>query len=92
IWHKLLPSNSHDSDENNDTQDPTALEESRVSGAVKTDFILSAEIMTLALSMIESRSLWIEFVTLCLVRLFIILCKLPLLLQMIFQAMIKMYR
>ncbi|WP_022709371.1 DUF808 domain-containing protein [Pseudochrobactrum sp. AO18b] len=73
IWHKLISSNSHESGETDKAQDPTALEESRVSGAVKTDFILSAEIMTLALSMIESRSLWIELVTLCLVGLMVTL-------------------
>lgn len=67
VWHKIMPSNTHDNGETEESKDPTALEESRVSGAVKTDFILSAEIMTLALSMIESRSLWVELVTLCLV-------------------------
>src|SRR5690606_12054130 len=48
-------------------KDPTALEEARVAGAIKTDLILSAEIMTLALSMIESTSVWTELFTLVLV-------------------------
>lgn len=67
IWHKFFPSGDHGEAESDETQDAVMLEESRVSGAVKTDFILSAEIMTLALSMIETRSLWVELVTLCLV-------------------------
>lgn len=36
------------------------LEKQRVSGAIKTDFILSAEIMTIALAAIEADSLWME--------------------------------
>ena len=38
--------------------DAARLEESRVKGAIKTDFILSAEIMTIALSAIEAEGLW----------------------------------
>jgi predicted DNA repair protein MutK len=67
VAHKLFPSANHKGAGEAETQDPTALEESRVAGAVKTDFILSAEIMTLALSMIESSSIWVELVTLSLV-------------------------
>ncbi len=37
---------------------PAHLEEERVSGAIKTDFILSAEIMTIALSAIPETGLW----------------------------------
>ena len=40
--------------------DHAHLEKQRVAGAIKTDFILSAEIMTIALSSIESQSLWNE--------------------------------
>ncbi len=47
--------------------DPLHLEESRVAGAIKTDFILSAEIMTIALSVIEADSLWLRAVTLAVV-------------------------
>lgn len=39
----------HDGD-THEKGDPTALEQSKVAGAVKTDFILSAEIMTIALA------------------------------------------
>lgn len=71
VWHKLFPSASSKEAEQGEGQDPTALEEARVAGAVKTDFILSAEIMTLALSMIESPSIWVELATLCLVGLLV---------------------
>ena len=40
--------------------DHAHLEKQRVAGAIKTDFILSAEIMTIALSSIEADSLWME--------------------------------
>ena len=47
--------------------DPAHLEETKVKGAIKTDFILSAEIMTLALSTIEAPEVWIQAVVLALV-------------------------
>ncbi|MEO0773050.1 MAG: DUF808 domain-containing protein [Pseudomonadota bacterium] len=48
-------------------KDPTQLEEERVSGAIKTDFILSAEIMTIALAAIPASTFWMEAGTLALV-------------------------
>ena len=47
--------------------DPAHLEEERVSGASKTDFILSAEIMTIALAAIPQSNFWMEAGTLALV-------------------------
>ncbi|MEM5473612.1 DUF808 domain-containing protein [Hoeflea sp. AS60] len=47
--------------------DHAHLEQQRVSGAIKTDFILSAEIMTIALSSIEADSIWMEGMVLALV-------------------------
>ena len=41
-----------------------ALEEKRVAGAIKTDFILSAEIMTIALAAIPASTFWLEAATL----------------------------
>jgi hypothetical protein len=38
-----------------------------VAGAIKTDFILSAEIMTIALATVESPSLWMQAITLAVV-------------------------
>lgn len=71
VWHKLFPSNDHHEDGGSKEKDPTALEEKRVAGAIKTDLILSAEIMTLALSMIETNSIWIELFTLIVVGIMI---------------------
>lgn len=51
VWHKLFPGDGHDGvSEDLSTGDPAHLEEQRVKGAIKTDFILSAEIMTIALA------------------------------------------
>ena len=54
-----------------DTKDPLHLEEEKVAGAIKTDFILSAEIMTIALATIESPSFWLQAATLAVVGIFI---------------------
>jgi uncharacterized protein len=54
-----------------DTKDPAHLEEEKIAGAIKTDFILSAEIMTIALATIESPSFWLQAVTLAVVGIFI---------------------
>jgi hypothetical protein len=40
--------------------DPRALENVRVASAIRTDFILSAEIMALSLSMIDTPSFWMR--------------------------------
>ncbi|WP_299559610.1 DUF808 domain-containing protein [uncultured Sulfitobacter sp.] len=40
--------------------DPAVLEEQKAEGAIKTDFILSAEIMTIALSQIPESTFWLE--------------------------------
>ncbi|MBJ2153301.1 DUF808 domain-containing protein [Paracoccus sp. IB05] len=45
----------------------TQLEEAKVAGAIKTDFILSAEIMTIALSVIDSPDFWMKAVVLAVV-------------------------
>lgn len=50
-----------------DTGDPLHLEEARVAGAIKTDFILSAEIMTIALAAIPVSTFWTEAATLAIV-------------------------
>ena len=48
---------------------PTALEESKISGAIQTDFILSAEIMTIALAAIETDNIFNEAIILAVVAL-----------------------
>ncbi|WP_339950914.1 DUF808 domain-containing protein [uncultured Albimonas sp.] len=47
--------------------DAAHLEKTRVAGAIKTDFILSAEIMTISLAAIETDTLWVEAVALAVV-------------------------
>lgn len=47
--------------------DPRHLEETRVRGAIKTDFILSAEIMTIALAALPAAAIWVQALSLALV-------------------------
>lgn len=54
-------------------EDPAVLERKRVAGAVKTDFILSAEIMVLSLSVIEADGLALRAITLAVVGVLITL-------------------
>jgi uncharacterized protein len=71
LVHMFAPHADHDIEEDFDTKDPAHLEEEKVAGAIKTDFILSAEIMTIALATIESPSFWLQAVTLAVVGTFI---------------------
>lgn len=66
VWHMLVP---HDKShlEQAETLDAAHLEEQRVKGAIKTDFILSAEIMTISLAAIEADNIWIEGIVLAMV-------------------------
>lgn len=67
VWHKVFPV-SHEDDPIDEELAPAAhLEEEKVKGAIKTDFILSAEIMTIALAAIPGTSLVFQGVTLALV-------------------------
>ncbi|MGH1369268.1 MAG: DUF808 domain-containing protein [Maritimibacter sp.] len=60
IWHALFPhEHVYDAAEHIEG-DKAHLEEEKVSGAIKTDFILSAEIMTIALSAIPDTNIWME--------------------------------
>jgi predicted DNA repair protein MutK len=49
------------------TGDPKALEEAKVQGAIRTDFILSAEIMAIALATIPEAGFWSQALILALV-------------------------
>ena len=51
--------------------DPAHLEEQKAQGAIKTDFILSAEIMTIALAAIPPSNFWMEAATLATVAVMI---------------------
>ena len=55
IWHALYPHEESHA-QAAEVLDAAHLEEQRVKGAIKTDFILSAEIMTISLSAIENDS------------------------------------
>lgn len=64
IYHLLVP---HDDDHmfpEDAPGDPAHLEEQKVAGAIKTDFILSAEIMTISLAAIPESTFWMEATTL----------------------------
>jgi uncharacterized protein len=52
-------------------KDPALLEEEKAKGAIKTDFILSAEIMTIALAAIPPSNFWMEAATLAAVAVMI---------------------
>lgn len=67
IFHALFPHASAAVDADMVPKDPKRLEEARVAGAIKTDFILSAEIMTIALSVIPHSTIYMEAATLAVV-------------------------
>lgn len=67
VFHKLFPHSDAEVKADFDTKDPAHLEEEKISGAIKTDFILSAEIMTIALAAIPESNIWFEAVTLAIV-------------------------
>ncbi len=52
VYHAVMPhqAEAHEAEVEPAADEPSSLEEERVSGAIKTDFILSAEIMTIALA------------------------------------------
>lgn len=60
VLHWLRPGHGHAAKETEETGDPSHLEEEKVRGAIKTDFILSAEIMTIALAALETDSIIFE--------------------------------
>lgn len=65
VLHLFMPHNDHA--KKPETLDAAHLERERVAGAIKTDFILSAEIMTIALAAIEAGSIWTQGAVLALV-------------------------
>ena len=67
VFHALAPHADVEIEEDFDTKDPTRLEEEKVAGAIKTDFILSAEIMTIALASISSPQFWMQAAALAIV-------------------------
>ncbi|MFY0692940.1 MAG: DUF808 domain-containing protein [Paracoccaceae bacterium] len=64
IAHVLWPAAHHAEEDHAEPDDPAHLEEAKAAGAIKTDFILSAEIMTIALAAIPPSNIWMEAATL----------------------------
>ena len=58
-------------DDAEDYDDPVHMEASKVSGAIRTDFILSAEIMAIALADVATKSLWEQAAVLAVVGIFV---------------------
>tara|TARA_R110002072_G_scaffold2418_2_gene20018 strand:- start:1130 stop:2113 length:984 start_codon:yes stop_codon:yes gene_type:complete len=73
VAHALGLSHGHEDYPGDDTvpDDPAHLEEQKAAGAIKTDFILSAEIMTIALAAIPPSNFWMEAATLAAVAVMI---------------------
>lgn len=75
VHHWLFPSEDHGTEAAVSVaageEGARLLEETRVKGAIKTDFILSAEIMTIALAAIPPESLWMEALILAIVGIMI---------------------
>jgi hypothetical protein len=71
VFHWLFPHGDAKVEEDMDVGDPVHLEETRVRGAIKTDFILSAEIMTITLAAIPAGTFWLEAATLAVVAIVI---------------------
>lgn len=68
VAHALGAGKGHGGPDGSHTEgDAAHLEEAKVAGAIKTDFILSAEIMTIALAAIPESNFWMEAATLAMV-------------------------
>lgn len=66
VFHVLFPHADEEVEEDFDVKDPAHLEEEKVAGAIKTDFILSAEIMTIALAALPAQAWWLQALALAL--------------------------
>lgn len=60
VLHKFLHNGDNHQEEEAVASDPAHLEEQKIAGAIKTDFILSAEIMTVSLAAIPESNIWME--------------------------------
>lgn len=64
IYHARFPGAESHAVVQDEAFDSLHLEEKKAAGAIKTDFILSAEIMTIALAAIPDSNIWMEAATL----------------------------
>ncbi len=62
LFHALVPhhAEAHEANLGSVAINPKSLEDEKVAGAIKTDFILSAEIMAITLASIPTGSIWME--------------------------------
>jgi hypothetical protein len=67
VAHLVAPEKAEHAAKTHETMDPAHLEEQKAKGAIKTDFILSAEIMTIALAAIPESGFWMEAATLAVI-------------------------
>ncbi len=68
---KILPHEVHEAESLAQPADPAEVEKATISGAIRTDFILSAEIMAIALASVAAVPLWEQALILIVVSLFI---------------------
>ena len=71
VWHTFFSNHQDPGPQRAEALDAAHLERQRVAGAIKTDFILSAEIMTITLAAIDADSLWMRAIVLALVAILI---------------------
>lgn len=71
VHHALFPHDETHVFPEDEPGDPEHLEEAKAAGAIKTDFILSAEIMTITLAAIPPSNFWMEAATLATVAVMI---------------------
>jgi predicted DNA repair protein MutK len=69
VFEAVLPhhAHAHEADLGTVAIDPQTLEDEKVAGAIKTDFILSAEIMAITLAAAAGQSIWMQAVVLAVV-------------------------
>ncbi len=72
IWEKVS-GHGHDADEATATMSGEEAEGTMTSGAIRTDFILSSEIMVIALNEVAKEAFWTRAITLVIVAIFITL-------------------
>lgn len=68
---KILPHEAHEAEALVQPTDPAEVEQTTIKGAIRTDFILSAEIMAIALASVSHTPLWEQALILVVVSLFI---------------------
>lgn len=67
VWEALAPHAAHAHEEKAAPSDPKALEDAKVAGAIRTDLILSAEIMAITLAAVPAGSIGMQAVILAVV-------------------------